>query len=579
MTINKVNLTITASAGSQTYGGSVPTITPTYSGFVLSQSASNLTTQPTCVSGTTTSSPAGTYSSSCSGAVSGNYSFTYQTGTTTVAKAILTVTANAASSNYGSAIPTLGYTITGLVNGDTSSAYSGTGTVSTTATSSSPAGTYTITAGVGTLTATNYTFSTSNGTLTINKVNLTITASSPSVTYGTAASITPSYSGFVNGDTSASLTTQPTCTTTQVASSAVGTYPSSCSGAVDANYTIGYTAGSVTVTAVVPTAPASLSAVIGAYSSGSSTYTLTWTAPSNTGGATYTYSVSYEKAGATSWTSLTTGLSSSTLTYTTSGLGVGYDYNFEVFAVNSKGSGPAATDHAGYPSEVSGHVYPASSLTAQSQGHGPSTTYTITIPVSTAPTDGNTLILQLAGSANAAATGVTETGAGCSTWVNAANSTGSGAVNGDAEIWYASNETGCATGTVTVTFSAQPTLTFAQIEEWSGLSTSTALDGTSPNNTTGSNTKTESSGYVTGRTQNNDLILGVIQGTVNESSVATATSSGGSVSGETVTSISTTPNKYYIGYYVDDGQTGVGVNATTGSNSNYVGAVASFGTN
>jgi hypothetical protein len=59
--------------------------------------------------------------------------------------------------------------------------------------------------------------------------------------------LTVSYSGFVNGDTAASLTTAPTVTTTGLATSPVGTYPITASGAVDANYTIGYVAGTLTI--------------------------------------------------------------------------------------------------------------------------------------------------------------------------------------------------------------------------------------------------------------------------------------------------------------------------------------------
>jgi hypothetical protein len=78
---------------------------------------------------------------------------------------------------------------------------------------------------------------------------LTITASSATMTYGAAVpAITPSGSGFVNGDTLASLTKQPTCTTTATSTSLPGTYTSTCSGAVDTNYsTINYVAGTVTV--------------------------------------------------------------------------------------------------------------------------------------------------------------------------------------------------------------------------------------------------------------------------------------------------------------------------------------------
>jgi len=94
---------------------------------------------------------------------------------------------------------------------------------------------------------------------------LTITASSTSMTYGsTSPTITPSYSGFANGDTAASLTTAPVCTTTATATSSVGTYPSTCSGATDPNYAISYFSGTVTVgqagTTLAYTGPASISA-------------------------------------------------------------------------------------------------------------------------------------------------------------------------------------------------------------------------------------------------------------------------------------------------------------------------------
>jgi gliding motility-associated-like protein len=55
------------------------------------------------------------------------------------------------------------------------------------------------------------------------------------------------YSGFINGDTKANLTTQPTVTTTAVPGSAAGPYPITVSGAVDPNYTITYVPGTLTV--------------------------------------------------------------------------------------------------------------------------------------------------------------------------------------------------------------------------------------------------------------------------------------------------------------------------------------------
>jgi hypothetical protein len=82
----------------------------------------------------------------------------------------------------------------------------------------------------------------------VNPAPLNITASSPSMTYGgEVPTITPNYQSFVNGEGPSSLSTTPTCSTTATSSSPVGTYPSSCSGAVDANYTISYVGGSVAV--------------------------------------------------------------------------------------------------------------------------------------------------------------------------------------------------------------------------------------------------------------------------------------------------------------------------------------------
>ena len=57
LTVSKAPLTITASSGSMTYGGTVPTITPIYAGFVNGDTASSLTTQPTCSTTATSSSP------------------------------------------------------------------------------------------------------------------------------------------------------------------------------------------------------------------------------------------------------------------------------------------------------------------------------------------------------------------------------------------------------------------------------------------------------------------------------------------------------------------------------------------
>ncbi len=71
----------------------------------------------------------------------------------------------------------------------------------------------------------NYTITYVPGAVVVGSAALVISASSGSMTYGgTAPTITPSYSGFVNGDTAASLTTAPTCSTTATPTSSVGSY-------------------------------------------------------------------------------------------------------------------------------------------------------------------------------------------------------------------------------------------------------------------------------------------------------------------------------------------------------------------
>ena len=88
------------------------------------------------------------------------------------------------------------------------------------------------------------------------KVSLTVTAPDATRVEGVAnPAFTPTYSGFVYGDTAASLTTQPTCTTTATTSSPVGTYPITCSGGASDNYSFTYVPGTLTVTAAATAIP------------------------------------------------------------------------------------------------------------------------------------------------------------------------------------------------------------------------------------------------------------------------------------------------------------------------------------
>src|SRR5262249_43534718 len=215
--------------------------------FVNGDPAASLTTAPTVTTTATAASGVGTYPITVSGAVSANYSITYANGTLTITPATLTITANNQTRAYGASNPTLTVSYSGFVNGDTAASLTTAPSVSTTATATSPAGTYPITAS-GAVSA-NYVIAYVNGTLTVTPAVLTITANNQTRAYGVAnPALTANYSGFVNGDTAASLTTAPTVTTTATAASGVGSYPITASGAVAANYTISYVSGTLTVT-------------------------------------------------------------------------------------------------------------------------------------------------------------------------------------------------------------------------------------------------------------------------------------------------------------------------------------------
>jgi Ice-binding-like/MBG domain (YGX type)/Domain of unknown function (DUF4214)/SdrD B-like domain len=251
VTSTQAHLIITANDQTNVYGAAQPALTVSYSGFINGDTAASLTTAPTLTTNGPTGSHVGVYSITASGAVDPNYTITYVVGTLTVTQAPLTITADDKSKTFGAALPTLTASYVGFVNNDTAASLTTLPTLSTTATaSSSVAGSpYPITAS-GAVDP-DYAISYAPGTLTVTstQAHLIITATDQTNVYGAALPIlTVSYSGFINGDTAASLTTPPTLATTEVAGSHVGAYSITASGAVDPNYTITYVVGTLTVT-------------------------------------------------------------------------------------------------------------------------------------------------------------------------------------------------------------------------------------------------------------------------------------------------------------------------------------------
>ena len=176
------------------------------------------------------------------------YAATSTTADLIVTKAQLTVTADNQSRLYGDPNPTLAYTITGFVNGDTISVVGGTADCSTTATATSPVGTYPITCTIGTLAAENYVFAFVNGTLTVNPAPLTVTVDNAVRAYGDPnPTFTGTITGLKNGD---NITA--TYSTTATITSPVGTYPITAAlvdpNTLLPNYTVTINNGTLTIT-------------------------------------------------------------------------------------------------------------------------------------------------------------------------------------------------------------------------------------------------------------------------------------------------------------------------------------------
>jgi uncharacterized repeat protein (TIGR02543 family) len=212
----KTALTITANSDlNKIYNGNPQSV----SGFT--GDVSGLTYEGTTAGVTATD--AGTYTAAFSNQagliirqngtdVTDRYTVTWVEGAMVIAKKSVTVTADDRSMTYGDAdaTPAEGVSYSGFVNGETSSVVSGTDSITytyedasdntVTVGSALAAGTYSITPGVGGLSAANYTFTAADGTLEVTNATFSISLTGGSWTYnGTSRSAT--LSGTQSGDT------------------------------------------------------------------------------------------------------------------------------------------------------------------------------------------------------------------------------------------------------------------------------------------------------------------------------------------------------------------------------------------
>ena len=268
-TISKLKITVkvTNSKQSATYSGAEPTIntdtTVTLTGsedsapsFVSNELFFSVTKE--------TGANVGTYAltptvEAKSGYSKKNYDITCPTGTFTINKAALTVTADSVTITYGDDRPTFSVSYDGFVNNETESVLGGSLAFACAYVRYGDARTYSIIPSG--LTSDNYEIAFVNGTLTVNKKPITATISlssySISVTDYVLSVAIPSveFSGLVNGDTltvtytaTGSGTTVPTTLDDSTTlGKGVYTVKADFSGNKAANYEIAVTPATLTV--------------------------------------------------------------------------------------------------------------------------------------------------------------------------------------------------------------------------------------------------------------------------------------------------------------------------------------------
>jgi MBG domain (YGX type)/FG-GAP repeat len=268
-TVTPAPLKLTPGATTTAYGYK-PAFPWTGSGWRNGDSLASLTIKPTCTSATIMNASgyltksSGTYYTtsgdfSCGGAVDSNYSITYGAGQITANPAPLKLTPGSTTSAYGSK-PAFPWTGSGWRFADSWASLTTKPTCSSATIMNASgyltksSGTYYTTSGdfsCGGGVEPNYSITYGAGQITATQAPLKITASSATITQRqTIPKPYPIYSGWVFGDTSASLTTQPTCSVNWNGETpgTPGTYATNCSEAAGpAYYSIAYVAGTLTI--------------------------------------------------------------------------------------------------------------------------------------------------------------------------------------------------------------------------------------------------------------------------------------------------------------------------------------------
>lgn len=263
LTVAKAPLTIKADRKTKPEGDPNPTLTATYTGFVLNETSAVLLTPVVLSTTATTASPAGSYPITASGATAANYTVSF------VNDSLIVRPRSAQTISF----PPFAPKIYGAADFPTG-AQSSNGSIPLTYTSSNPAvatvvGTAVHIVGAGTTIITASQAGSDlffpavpvSQTLTVNKAPLVIRVIDTTKNYGQPnPPFRFSAVGFVLGEGPSNFTALPTIQTTAATNSAPGYYSLDPTGAVAANYSITYVSGRLTVYPSTGTAQANLQA-------------------------------------------------------------------------------------------------------------------------------------------------------------------------------------------------------------------------------------------------------------------------------------------------------------------------------
>lgn len=211
LTVNKRTVTLDwGTANSFVYDGNAHTLNPDAKNIVIGDDLGlAITVTGENISGSSAIN-AGTYTATAS-ITNKNYVLaeSSKTATFTITDRALTITANDHKIIYGSAPAANGYTISGMIEGETpeTANISGTVKLTTNYTKYGDVGEYDIIVDISGLSAPNYSFTAKNGKLTVNKKELTVTAKNHEITYGEEPSANGyTINGFVNNENESVIT-------------------------------------------------------------------------------------------------------------------------------------------------------------------------------------------------------------------------------------------------------------------------------------------------------------------------------------------------------------------------------------